>query len=515
MLASNYIYNLGLKFDEVVAQYATRTALRYPDGQILTYRELDKLANQLTHLIQEKGIGQGDVVAIFNEKSPAAYALMLACIKSGVVYSNLDLSSPYQRIEKILATCQPKAVFLDTSIESYFPELDEPGLPFSKVQLGDLDPDAYPETPAVALDQNFHGDNPLYIMFTSGSTGFPKGAVMSHDNVLNFIEWGRTTFSVSEKDVFTNANPIYFDNSVFDFYISLFNGATLVPLSHKLVKQPGALVQAINESGCSVWFSVPSLLVYLLTTKALATTDFPSITRISFGGEGFPKNKLKRLYEMFGHRMELFNVYGPTECTCICSSYKISEQDFESMNELAPLGFMAPNFGYHIIPQSEANPNLGELCLTGPCVGLGYYNDPERTAASFVQHPGKSYHQRMYRTGDLVEKAPNGYLYFRGRVDNQVKHMGYRIELEEIEAAFSSLPEVDEAGVIYEKLNAELGQIRAYVAVQNRAITADQLHHKVKELLPPYMLPRIIRILDELPKNQNGKIDRKQLKELP
>lgn len=514
MHASTYIYNLGLKFSKVVEQYATRTALRYPDGQVLTYRELDKLANQLTHLLRENDIVQGNVVAIFNEKSPVAYALMLACIKSGVVYSNLDVSSPFQRISKILDTCQPKAVFLDNSIVSYFPELDEPGLPYLKVHLGGIDPDAYPTTPAVLLDQNFHGDNPLYIMFTSGSTGFPKGAVMSHNNILNFIEWGRTTFGVNEKDVFTNANPIYFDNSVFDFYVSLFNGAALVPLGHELVKQPRTLVQAINESGCSVWFSVPSLLVYLLTTKALSASDFPSITRISFGGEGFPKNKLKKLFEMFGHRMDLFNVYGPTECTCICSSYKISEQDFENMNELAPLGWMAPNFGYHIIPQSETNPNLGELCLTGPCVGLGYYNDPERTAASFVQHPVKSYHQRMYRTGDLVEKTFNGYLYFRGRADNQVKHMGYRIELEEIEAAFSSLPEVDEVGVTYEKLSAELGQIKAYVAVQNISITADQLHHKIKEILPPYMLPRIIRILEVLPKNQNGKIDRKQLTEL-
>ena len=140
-----------------------------------------------------------------------------------------------------------------------------------------------------------HGGNPAYIMFTSGSTGFPKGALMSHNNLLNFIQWGKETFQVTGEDIFTNANPIYFDNSVFDFYTSIFNGATFVPLSHELVKNAAQLVKAINASGCTIWFSVPSLLVYLLTTKSLSKNDFKTIKRISFGGEGFPKNKLKAI----------------------------------------------------------------------------------------------------------------------------------------------------------------------------------------------------------------------------
>ena len=268
-----------------------------------------------------------------------------------------------------------------------------------------------------------------------GSTGFPKGALMSHNNLLNFIQWGKETFQVTGEDIFTNANPIYFDNSVFDFYTSIFNGATLVPLSHDLVKNAAQLVKAINASDCTIWFSVPSLLVYLLTTKSLSKNDFKTIKRISFGGEGFPKNKLKELYDMFGDRIVLYNVYGPTECTCICSSYIISDSDFENMSELAPLGNIANNFGYEILPLDSSNPNLGELTLIGPCVGLGYYNDPARTALSFVQNSKSHFNQLMYKTGDIVQKASNGHLHFKGRVDNQVKHMGYRIELEEIEAA--------------------------------------------------------------------------------
>ena len=350
-------------------------------------------------------------------------------------------------------------------------------------------------------------------MFTSGSTGFPKGALMSHGNVLNLISWGQTTFNVRPEDVFTNANPIYFDNSVFDFYTSLFSGACLVPFLTETVKDSRSLVAAVNEAKCTIWFSVPSLLVYLLTTKALKSTDFTSLSRIAFGGEGFSKPKLKQLYDLFGNRIQLFNVYGPTECTCICSSYLISEKDFENMNELAPLGYMAPNFGYEILPFDETKEEYGELGLTGPNVGLGYYNDEERTSKSFVQNPNKQFYQRIYKTGDLVEKRDDGYIYFKGRIDNQIKHMGYRIELEEVESAINSLKYINETGVIYRRISNDLGYIAAFVSVNDHK-TDLEIAEELEKILPVYMLPKKIIILDALPKNRNGKIDRTQLAEI-
>lgn len=510
---AGYVYNLGIKFKEVVENFSGRIALQYPEGKTYTFLELDLLSDHLAEFLLRNELRQGDVIGIFNEKSIYGYALMIACLKTGIVYTNLDSSSPWLRLKKIISTCKPKAIFFDEGLTEVFPELrsDFPAIKefhLTGIHLGKTDTGN-----KTFLDLNFHGGSPAYIMFTSGSTGLPKGAVMSHANLLHFIEWGRETFDVTESDIFTNANPIYFDNSVFDFYVSLFNGATLVPLSHSIVKSPKDLVQAINISGCTIWFSVPSLLVYLLTTKVLTEIDFPKVTRISFGGEGFPKNKLKQLFDFFGHRITLFNVYGPTECTCICSSYKITKADFNIMKELTPLGFMSPNFGYDILPISEENSSLGELALTGPCVGLGYYNDPERTLKSFVQNPNASFNQIMYKTGDLVERMPNGHLHFRGRIDNQVKHMGYRIELEEIEAAFSTLSYVDEVGVIYEKINAELGQIKAYISINQSGLIEADISDDLKKIVPTYMVPRKIIILEKLPKNQNGKIDRKQLKE--
>ncbi|HLY70463.1 MAG TPA: AMP-binding protein [Puia sp.] len=508
-----YNYNLGKLFYEISKQYSRKTALKYPDGTLIKYSHLNQLSNQLAQFLVQKGFQKNQVIAIFNEKSYFGYALMLACLKFGIIYTNLDVTSPWARVKKILEVCKPAAVFFDNTGNEIFKEFDgsfPSTVSFDLADIGFQKEIFAQDAHDLEIVDLVIGSDPAYIMFTSGSTGFPKGAVMSHNNVLNFIQWGHQTFNVKPDDVFTNANPIYFDNSVFDFYTSLFSGATLVPIKSDLLKSANDLVKAINDSGCTIWFSVPSLLVYLLTTKALTKNDFKNIKQIAFGGEGFPKNKLKQLYDLFKDRITLLNVYGPTECTCICSMHEISESDFENMNELATLGHIAPNFGYEIIPFDTENQHFGELALIGPCVGLGYYNDIEKTEKSFVQNPKKKFRNIMYKTGDVVEEAKNGDLHFRGRVDNQIKHMGYRIELEEIEAAFNSLIYINEVGVIYQMVNTELGQIKAFVSI-NENIKKESIVLDLKNLLPPYMVPRIIEVLDSIPKNANGKIDRKQL----
>jgi D-alanine--poly(phosphoribitol) ligase subunit 1 len=273
------------------------------------------------------------------------------------------------------------------------------------------------------------------------------------------------------------------------------------------------LVHAVNRANCTIWFSVPSLLVYLLTTRALSTSDFPSIRKIIFGGEGFPKSKLKQLYDLFGGRAQLENVYGPTECTCICSAHTIVASDFADMHALAPLGFLAPNFDYEILPDSERE-DAGELFLRGSNVGLGYYNDRERTTKAFIQNPR---HARFadigYRTGDLVRRDKDGRLHFIGRTDFQIKHMGYRIELEEIETALSSLPEVEESAVVYRKTGNGLGEIIGFAAV-TRATAPEQLIREVASIIPAYMVPKRVTILESLPRNPNGKLDRLALQQM-
>jgi D-alanine--poly(phosphoribitol) ligase subunit 1 len=502
------ISNLGLKFRDVVAINTQRPALWSTQGQITTYAQLDQLSNRIARLLLERGVRRGDVVGILHDKSAAAFASMVACLKTGFIYTNLDPDSPWARLGRIIQTCEPKAIINGFQETPHAAELQK-----QRSILIDL------RQPATAVELQEHdstefrglddvtGADPAYIMFTSGSTGTPKGAVMSHANVLSFVAWAQGRFHLTPNDIFSNANPMYFDNSVFDFYGALFSGGSMVPLSSQQVREPAQLVGLINRAGCTVWFSVPSLLVFLLTTRSLASSDFPSVRKIIFGGEGFPKTKLKQLYDLFAGRAELENVYGPTECTCICSAHTITPSDFVDMKALAPLGFLAPHFDCEILVTSEGAES-GELFLRGSGVGLGYYNDPERTAQAFIQNPT---HTRFvdigYRTGDLVRRDANGRLHFVGRTDFQVKHMGYRIELEEIEAALNSVEEVKECAVIYRQMRDGLGEIVGF-ATLSRPKAPEGLIRDLAGIIPSYMVPKRITVLECLPRNANGKIDR-------
>lgn len=504
-----FISNLGLAFRESVSHHHDRIALLYPaTGDKVSYGQLGTLAEEIATVLCGLGIRQGDVVAVFHDKSPAAFATMLACLRLGVIYTTLDPESPWERVRKILSNCQPRLI-----VNAY------PELPFRE----DLRSQAGPNVLHLRnMDQtagicalpdiaSISGATPAYIMFTSGSTGIPKGAVMSHANLLWFTQWTKDRFDITPDDVLTNVNPIYFDNSVFDFYTAIFSGATLVPLVADQVKDTRQLVRMVGDAGCTIWFSVPSLLVYLLTTRVLTPDSFPSIRKIIFGGEGFPKPKLKALFDLFGSRADLENVYGPTECTCICSAKTIDANDFEDMQNLAALGGLAQNFDHYIFPVDVRDTTFGELFLRGPQVGLGYFNDAERTSCAFVQNPNHSLYSDIgYRTGDLVQKDAHGKLHFKGRADFQIKHMGYRIELEEIESALNTLPEVIECAVIYRFIAAGMGHIVAFVATGS-SISDAELMDQVAEIVPPYMLPKQIFIITPLPKNANGKIDRKAL----
>jgi D-alanine--poly(phosphoribitol) ligase subunit 1 len=338
---------------------------------------------------------------------------------------------------------------------------------------------------------------------------------MSHANLLHFIEWAAWEFSVTENDIFTNVNPLYFDNSVFDFYASIMNGASLVPFDSQTTKDPYRTLQRIDDLGCTIYFSVPSLLIYFQTLKIITPAAMSGIREIIFGGEGYPKTRLKEVFDCFRDRAELVNVYGPTECTCICSTYRITEADFKDLTGYPPLGGPIPNFSFVILnDRQEPTPpgETGELYLGGPCLGLGYFNDPELTRDAFRQNPlNPGYYERLYRTGDLVRRSvSDGKVYFVGRSDSQIKHQGYRIELAEIEHALCKIAGVDEAVAIHSTRNG-ISQIFAAVGSLNR-ITSAQIRREVENLVPSYMVPSQVDVVDRLPRNDNGKIDRNLLK---
>jgi D-alanine--poly(phosphoribitol) ligase subunit 1 len=505
-----YAYNLGNLFSEVLQQSVNNIAIQYQE-KAYTYLELDEDSNTVAINLHRLGLKRGDVVAIIHSKEYLSFVLMLACLKTGIIYTNIDPESPVERFRNMLEIAAPVRIFTDQFCS---PELNKMSLACGVViesinsllsnQVGCSDT-------LHAICQMLDGDTIAYIMFTSGSTGKPKGVVITHQNLLHFINWSASYFHITPKDRVANVNPMFFDNSVFDFYTAIFSGACLVPVKKQLLSSAKLLINFIDEMECTIWFSVPSLLIYLMTMRVLTADSFQYVRAIVFGGEGYPKVELKKLFDLYSSRIKFVNVYGPTEGTCICSSYELTAQDFVDLSGLPPLGYINPNFSYLIQNSAGECDNEGELCLLGPNVGRGYFNNPDITAKAFVEQTGHGFYRaKMYRTGDIVT-LKDGLLYFIGRKDNQVKHMGYRIELEEIELAIGLISEVTQVAVIYQKTTTLYGKIIAYVASQ-APLEQEYIRNKISTKLPSYMLPNLIMLMQHLPKNPNGKIDKAALK---
>ena len=510
-----YQYNLGHLFNKLAINNHA-VAIQSTDNEPTSYHELNSLSNIIANYLIAQDIKKNDVVAILNNKSAYSFGIMIACLKIGAIYTNLDPKSPIERFNRMLAICQPKLLFYyhyENSIISEFHSDKIEFIDYSTDNFNTLVNDFEDSFPK--YNETVSSNNPAYIMFTSGLTGFPKGVLISHQHILNFIEWSKTTYQTTVNDVFTNINPMHFDNSVFDFYASLFTGASIIPVGEDLTRNPRKLLDALNIVSPTVWFSIPSMLVFVLNMRALKENDLPSLRTVTFGGEGFPKNQLRSLWKYWGERVRFVNVYGPTECTCICSSYDVSQKDMEN-DDLLPLGFMAPNFFGLIINEKGEQTQIGEigeLLIGGPNVGLGYYNNKLKTDEVFIENPIINSHTEIvYKSGDLVKIDQQNQMYlFCGRKDNQIKRMGYRIELEEIENAFNTISFIKESAVVY--IDNEKYSSKIIACINSESNDENKISEVLKKYLPSYMLPDLYFYFEELPKNQNGKIDRLKLKE--
>ncbi len=512
LVTPHYRYNIGLAYVAIAKAFPSNAAFRFSDGRVVTHADFDALSNRVAAVLADRGIVRRDVVGIVHTKTLGCYAAMMGALKIGAAYVNLDDQNPPARLKHILATARPKVICAETVPESVRLSSNDGGVEL--FELGDArvadEVDRANEHPALDAS-SVTGADPAYIMYTSGSTGVPKGALMTHANVLNFGAWVGARFGIGPSDTLTNVNPMYFDNSVFDFYGALLNGAAIVPVTREVLSDPARMLEQVEAAGATIWFSVPSLLIYLTALKLLAREGIPKIRTFGFGGEGYPKPELRKLFATFAARSTLVNVYGPTECTCICSAWDVRAEDLDDPNGLVTLGPVADNFSMLVLDGDrpvEAG-GVGELCLLGPQVGLGYANDPERTQRAFTPSPlNAAWTERMYRTGDLVRLGADGRsLDFVGRKDNQVKHMGYRIELEEIEAALNQLEGVVQSATLLRAARRDLKQLVAYVAA-DRVVAPETLRAGLARLLPPYMIPQRFEVRSALPKNANGKVDR-------
>lgn len=495
--------NLWTAFAEAADARPDAPALVFGE-RVTSFGELKRLAEGLSGLLARRDIGSGRVVALQLPKRVETYGLLLACLRLGAPYVFVDPKNPPDRTGRIVGRIRPALLVTTGSSDNphgavmRVPAQGELGL---AAGLPAVAPDPAPVT----------GADPAYVMFTSGSTGEPKGAVIPHQGVLSLMTWARQHVAPGPGERFTGINPLHFDNSVFDIYCGLINGAALVPIETGEETNPASWTRTMRAGRATVMFAVPTLFLILDRLGLLTPTAFPETRTFIFGGEGYPTPRLRDFQARFNGSARLINVYGPTETSCICSSITIDESLLQGCDStFPPLGRMHAGFSHAVLDEAGrpvAAGAVGELWIGGPCVGLGYYADPAETARRFRQDPRQqNYRSIWYRSGDLVREDALGRLWFQGRVDNQVKVRGHRIELEEVDLAVQSIPGVLRAVAVVMGEGEEAELNIAYVA--DRAIMAEEIQRLCGEKLPAYMRPTRAMQLDDLPRNANGKVDR-------
>lgn len=449
-------------------------------------------------------------VSFYMEKSCDALVGMFGAVYAGGFYSFLDVRQPVVRAESILSTLRPRVVFTDASMLDKAKELSLPEgcelilldeliskmdeLPVDDEKLGNIR----------ALSQDI---DPLYVNFTSGSTGVPKGVTVCHRSVLEFIGYFVDIFGIEEGDVLGNQAPFDFDVSVKDVYSGLMTGARTALIPRDYFSNPMTLMDYLADQKVTVIVWAVSAMCFVSIMNGLEYRNPESIRMIMFSGEVMPVKHLNH-WKKFLPEATYVNLYGPTEITCNCS-YHVLDREYEE-NEVIPAGIPFPNEHVFLLDEEDklvTEPGMeGEICVTGTSLALGYYGDKDKTYAAFMQNPlNNLFHEMMYRTGDIGRYDENGILYYVSRKDFQIKHMGHRIELGEIEVAAMATDGVTRACCIYEPDKKKL--ILFYTGDKDKK----ELQAHLKEDLPPYMIPSTVKALKEMPVNKNGKIDRTYL----
>lgn len=486
------------------------------DGERLSYEELEKLSNRLAHLLTERGVQRGERVCLLQPKAPMAIVSMLATLKAGGVYVPLDIASPAARVQHILDAAEPRVVLAAQAAVRLAGELNIKGelgcvqgeLP--RAGFGIKDAAGHDDT---APPRRMRPTDAAHILFTSGSTGVPKGVVITHAMVTAFLDWALPYFGHQPGDRISGHPPLHFDLSTFDIYGTLTSGGELHLVGPNALL-PAQLARFIREAELTQWFSVPSTFAYMVKGNAIEQDDFPSLERVVWCGEVLAPAVLAHWMERV-RKPSYTNLYGPTEAT-IASSYFTVKEPPRDMSMPIPIG--TPCGGEEIVvldEQLQAAPAgaTGELCIAGAGLSPGYWRDEQKSAAAFVTQPSTGV--RMYRTGDLGRKDEQGVLHYAGRADTQIKSRGYRIELGEIETALSAIEGVGECAVVAVRSDGFEGTAIccAWSSKPTAELDPPKLRRALSEALPSYMLPARWLHLPELPRNVSGKIDRRGLKE--
>jgi amino acid adenylation domain-containing protein len=497
------------------ARFPDRPAIFDPAGWSLSYRELNEQADRIAGFLVANGVNPGDRVGVIVPKGAQAITIFFGIMKARAAYVPADYMAPATRNQTILADCQVKVAFLAPASAPVLEDWPKGCTRASAaVLLGDSPPAITVEQPVFTWDQavrhapvRVEGRVPsdlAYILYTSGSTGVPKGVMLSHENALTFVDWCSDEFAPSEADRFGSHAPFHFDLSVLDIYVSMKHGAALYIVSEEVGKSPEELAAFIAEHRLTVWYSTPSILSLLAQFGNLPRRDCRSLRLVLFAGEVFPVKHLREITRQWPSAT-YYNLYGPTE-TNVCTFARVPLPVPPERTAPYPIGTpcahcetMALNeAGAEIVPTEE-----GLLYVAGPSVFTGYWNRLEQNSRAFLERHGR----RWYNTGDVVRLDSDGYVYL-GRRDRMVKRRGYRIELGEIERGLYEHPSIREVAVV--GLPDEAAGLRIVAYLSSRTAERPSIIEMkafCARHLPSYMSPDVFQFLDALPRTSTDKID--------
>ena len=472
----------------------------------ITFGDLDIKARALAQSILQDCLYKNEPIALYLPKSIDAVISDIAITYSGNIYMNLDVKNPEERILNILALIKPRIII--TNME-YYPRISK--IVSGSIRIINID--------NIELDNVFSQDyyvdylsshidtDPYCIINTSGSTGTPKGVVLNHKSFIDFMDQTFSENYFSEKDIIGSLSPVIFDIWSYELCLLMGVGATIVIIPDSYSAFPIKILQLMQQYKVTYIFWVPTIMVNIANMGLLSKIELPDLRLCWFAGEVFPTKQFNIWRSNLPHT-KFANYYGPIEITLDCVYYNVDREIPD--DEPLPIGKAFRNTGILILDENDVNittPNKeGELCVRGTSLAMGYYNNPEKTAESFVQNPlNNSYPEIIYRTGDIVYINERGEIVFKGRKDSLVKHMGYRIELGEIEhIIINTLKLVKNGCVVY---NHQRKEITLYYESENE-ISPAEFRKAIGNTLPKYMIPVVYHYLPELQRNPNGKIDR-------
>lgn len=499
-----------------VLDWLEKTVSKYPDKvafesleKKITFHELELQAKRIGSRISEFDIPKTPIAVVL-DKEVTTVSAFLGVVYSGRAYAPIDISLPEPRIEKILSCLRTPVIITETQYVEKLTELcKKTGIQTRILILSDMLDGEIQETKLSAIRQSMIETDPLYVIFTSGSSGIPKGVVTSHHSLMCYIDAYVGVMGIDDKDKLGNQSPLDYIAAVRDIYIPLLKGASSYLIPKNYFMQMDKLADVIEEEHITSLGWSTSALTVIASFGMPNEHKFASVKKVCFSGSIMHGGVLRKWQTMLPDAL-FVNQYGPTEATASCTYHVIDHLVEE--DETIPIGIPYKNYKIILLKEDQTEAGIGEegeICVSGPILALGYYNNLEKTHQDIIQNPlNTAYEELIYKTGDIGEIKEDGLLYFHGRKDRQIKHMGHRVELDEIDLAANSIAGVKECCSLY---NAEEGAIWLFYGGET------PLKDLVKELrnrLPGFMVPRKVKQLDALPKLPNGKIDMPTLKQM-